>query len=632
MTLPDSIKLLEKAVAPFCLIAAWLGGISLFLMTALTTVDVLGRALFATPLRGTLEMVSVGLVLTFFFGMPYSELKNEHIRVDIFTDKMPQAVRGALAVGITWLYALIVAVLSWQCFAQAVFLSARNSNTGLMAIPLAPFMFGVAAVLALFALVILLNLLRRVEEFRAAKQKSWITLALSLCAGTTLVTLGVFPELAPFVLSDTATGVLSLLLLFIFIFLGLPIGAAMVLSCLAGMSHLMLADAALSLLGMVSKTVASNYGWSVAPLFIFMGVLVSACGFSRNIFDTAYKWLGHFKGGLASATIGACSIFAAVVGDSLSGCVTMGSIALPEMKKYNYDTKLSTGCVAVGGTLGILIPPSMGFIVYGLITEQSIGKLFMAGLVPGILVTVMMIALITFRCRRNPALGPAGERSGWGERFRFTLRSWHIFSLFIIVLGGIWLGLFTPTEAGAIGVAATLAIGLGLRRFTARGLSDATLESVRLTSSIFFIFIYATAFTQYIAVTMLPNLLATSVAALPIGRYGIFAVIVLIYLFLGCVMNALPVIILTLPILYPTVLALGFDPIWFGVIVVILAELGQITPPIGMSVFALRNVAPDVPMYTIFAGTIPFWGLFILLILLLTVFPQIALFLPNMLY
>ena len=274
----------------------------------------------------------------------------------------------------------------------------------------------------------------------------------------------------------------------------------------------------------------------------------------------------------------------------------------------------------------------MGLIVYGLMTEQSIGKLFMAGLAPGVLATILLIATITVRCKLNPALGPAGERSTWGERLRFTLKSWHVLSLFVIVLGGIWLGWFTPTEAGAIGVSAALAIGAGLRRLDGRGVAASALESIRLISSIFFIFIYATAFTQYIAVTMLPNLLASGVAGLPIGKYGILIVIMLIYLLLGCVMNALPVIILTLPILYPTVLALGFDPVWFGVVVVILAELGQITPPIGMSVFALRNVVPEVPMFTIFAGTLPFWGAFLLLIALITVFPQIALFLPSVLF
>ncbi|MES9994488.1 TRAP transporter large permease subunit [Desulfovibrio aminophilus] len=632
MTDSLGINRLERLVTPVCKLFAALGGLSLLIMAVVTTIDVLGRNLFSLPLKGALEIVSVGLVLTLFCGMPYAELHNKHIKVDILTARFSQAVQDALAVGIGWLHVLVVGILAWQCWEQGIFLLCRNSNTGIMAIPLAPFLFTAALSLGVFCIVAVLNLFKAVIVFHTAPARNWPVTVLTLFLGTAFIALALDPGLSPVFLEDSATGAASLILLFTAIFLGLPIASAMALSCLVAMSHLMSAEAALSLLGMTSKTVASNYGWSVAPLFIFMGVLVSACQFSRDIFDTAYKWLGHLKGGLASATIGACSVFAAVVGDSLSGVAAMGSIALPEMKKYKYDTKLSTGCVAVGGTLGILIPPSVGFIVYGLMTEQSIGKLFIAGLVPGILASVMLIAVITLRCHLNPALGPAGERATWGERLRFTLKSWHVLSLLVIVLGGIWLGLFTPNEAGAIGMFAALIIGLALRRLNFRSLVDSALESIRLISSIFFIFIYATAFTQYIAVTLLPSLLATSVAGLPIGKYGILVVIMLIYLVLGCVMNALPVIILTLPILYPTVLALGFDPIWFGVVVVILAELGQITPPIGMSVFALRNVVPDVPLFTIFAGTLPFWGVFIVLLALITLFPQIALFLPNALF
>lgn len=632
MTVSVCIRVLEKVTNPFCKLLAYTGGLSLLLMTTVTAVDVIGRNFFNAPLSGGLELVSVGLVLSLFGGMPYVELREEHIKVDILTERFTRKTQNALAIAAYWLYFWLILVVAWQCFAQAQFLLSQNSNTGVMAVPLAPFLFAVALTMALYSVIIVINLLKRIEDFRECPQKNIPLLVGSLIVGTLLMLLVIFPELAPFYLDDSATGILSLVILFTGIFLGLPIGASMVLACMLGMSHLVSAEAALSLLGMVSKTVASNYGWSVAPLFIFMGVLVSACQFSRDIFDTAYTWLGHLKGGLASATIGACSIFAAVVGDSLSGVVTMGSIALPEMKKYKYDMKLSTGCVAVGGTLGILIPPSMGFIVYGLMTEQSIGKLFMAGLIPGVLATIMLITTITIRCKLNPALGPAGERSSWKARFFSTCKSWHVLSLFAVVLGGIWFGWFTPTEAGAIGVLASLVIGFGLRRLSLRNVAVSALDAIRLTSSIFLIFIYATAFTQYIAVTMLPSLMASSVAGLPIGRYGILVVIMLIYLLLGCVMNALPVIILTLPILYPTVLALGFDPLWFGVVVVILAELGQITPPIGMSVFALRNVCPEVPMFTIFAGTLPFWGVFIVLLFLITVFPQIALFLPNALY
>lgn len=625
------IKSLENIIRNIAKVSASAGCVSLIVMAVVTTVDVVGRNLFDAPMKGALEIVSVCLTLALFGGMPYAESLNEHIKVDILTCRFSVSVQNTLESGINWLYFLLMGVLSWQCWEQALFLLERNSNSGVMGIPLAPFMFGVSAILAVYCLAVLCNFIKSIQKFIEGK-RHWILLAILFVFGTGIIVLSIYPDLSPVLLEDSTTGIISLLLLFGLIFLGLPIGAAMALSCLVAMSHLVGAQAGLSLLGMASKTVASNYSWSVAPLFIFMGVLVSACKFSRDIFDMAYKWLGHMKGGLASATIGACSIFAAVVGDSLSGVVTMGSISIPEMKKYKYDMKLATGCVAVGGTLGILIPPSMGFIVYGLMTEQSIGKLFMAGLIPGLLATIMLIATITFRCRRNPSLGPAGEQSTFKEKIQCTFKSWHVLSLFVLVLGGIWLGWLTPTEAGAIGVSAAFAIGFMLRRLSISTIISSSLESIRLIASIFFIFIYATAFTQYIAVTMLPNLLASSVSGLAIGKYGILIIVMFIYLLLGCVMNALPVIILTLPILYPMIISLGFDPIWFGVIVVILAELGQITPPIGMSVFALRNVAPDVPLFTIFAGTVPFWGVFIVLLLMITVFPEIALFLPNLIF
>lgn len=630
--LPQMISRLERIAWPLSKAVAALGSVCLMLMMTITTIDVLGRNILGMSIQGTLEIVSMCLVMTLFGGLAYAALQDCHIQVDILTEKFSPAVQRSLSVVIHALYLAVVVVLAWQCLEQAEFLFKRNTNTGIVAIPLWPFMFMVGVSLVLFCFTIVISLLRSVVRFYEEKEKSFVFALLLAAVSVFLMVISLEPDLSPVYLDESVTGILSLVILFGYIFLGLPIGAAMAFATLAGLSHLVSAEAGLSLLGMVSKTVASNYGWSVAPLFVFMGILVSACRFSQDIFDTAYKWLGHLSGGLASATIGACAVFAAVVGDSLSGVVTMGSIALPEMKKYKYNTRLSTGCVAVGGSLGILIPPSMGFIVYGLMTEQSIGKLFMAGLIPGVIVTVMLITMITVRCKLDPTLGPAGERSSWNERIRFTIKSWPVLSLFLVVLGGIWLGLFTPTEAGAIGVFVSLLIGLVLHRFGCKDLTASLMEAIKLISSIFFIFIYATAFTQYIAVTMLPNLLASGVAGLPVGRYGVLIVIMLIYLLLGCVMNALPVIILTLPILYPSVLAMGFDPIWFGVVVVILAELGQITPPIGISVFALRNVVPDVPLFTIFAGTLPFWGVFILLIALITIFPQLALFLPNLLF
>jgi len=279
--------------------------------------------------------------------------------------------------------------------------------------------------------------------------------------------------------------------------------------------------------------------------------------------------------------------------------------------------------------LGLVIPPSLGFIVYGLITEQSIGRLFLAGFFPGILALICLILLVSVRCRINPALGPSGPKFSLPDRIVSVKDSWPVLLMFFLVMGGIWLGFFTPTEAGAIGVFSAIVIGVALRRFNFRGFVNSLVSGMRLTSIVFFIFVYATAFTQYLTVTQLPVVLAEFVSGLALPPYAILSIIMFVYLLLGCVMNALPALILTLPIVFPTVVALGFDPIWFGVLLVILVEIGQITPPIGMSVFAMKGVAREIPMYKIFAGVLPFWLVLLVVIVILTIFPQISLFLPN---
>ena len=408
------------------------------------------------------------------------------------------------------------------------------------------------------------------------------------------------------------------------------IGAAMAMVAFWGMAHLVSPGAGLALLGMTSQSVASNYVWSVGPLFMLMGLFVANAGFSKDIYKSAYKWLGHSPGGLASATISACGAFAAVVGDSLTGVVTMGTIGLPEMRKYKYDIKLATGSICAGGTIGILIPPSLGFIIYGIIVEESIGKLFIAGIIPGIILTVSMILSVYVRCRINPELGPRGPITPFREKLISLKDCFGVAFLFLLVIGGIYFGFFTPTEAGAIGAFGALVIGLAMGRFNFRNFSEAVISAIGLAAMIFFIFIYAIAITQFLAVTQLPILLAGYVAGLETPRYFTLCLILFSYLILGCVMNALPVVILTLPIIYPTISALGFDSIWFGVLLVMMVEIGQITPPIGMSVFGMSGVAPDVPMYTIFRGVFPFWLVMLAVVALVILFPQLALFLPNL--
>jgi tripartite ATP-independent transporter DctM subunit len=333
---------------------------------------------------------------------------------------------------------------------------------------------------------------------------------------------------------------------------------------------------------------------------------------------------------LASASTVACAGLSSIVGDTLSGVYSMGSIALPEMRKYGYDMKLATASIACAATIGVLIPPSIAFIVYGMITEVSIGKLFMAGVLPGLLFAVLLIGLITIRAILNPSLAPRGEAASWSERWESSTQTWPIILLMLLVLGGIYSGAVTPNEAGGLGVVGALGIGGITRRLTLRAVWDSLTKTLRLTAGIILIFMFATAFGRFIAVSGLTTELANFVTEMELGKYQLIAAIMMFYVLMGMFMNALPALVLTVPLFFPLAVNAGFDPVWFGVLVVVMVELGVVTPPIGVNVFAIASMAKDVSMYQVFAGVMPFWIAFVLLVVLLVVFPQICLFLPSL--
>jgi len=440
----------------------------------------------------------------------------------------------------------------------------------------------------------------------------------------------------PFKIDPGTFGLFGFLLLFSLIFLRVYIGAAMGMITLLGTACMTSTGAGLAVLGMTSQTIASQFTWSAIPLFMVMGITVSVVGFSRQLYHTAYTWLGHMPGGLASATVGACGAFAAITGESLPGVVTFSEIALPEMKAYNYDAKLATGCVCAGATIGVLIPPSLGFIVYGILVEQSIGKLFIAGILPGIILTAAFILSIFIRCWRNPNLGPPGPATSLWEKAKSLQGSWSTAVLFILVIGGLYVGIFTPTEAGAVGAFTAIVLAATTRKITSvRSVWDGVVHATQTTAMVFFIFIYANALTNFFATTKLPFAVSEFIAGLAVPPLVTLFGIMLMYFFLGCIMNFIPALILTLPIIYPTVMNLGFDPIWFGVLIVVMLETALLTPPIGMNVFALSGIVQrsgiyNISMYSIFAGVAPFWLVLLGVIALLIAFPQIALFLPNL--
>ena len=424
-------------------------------------------------------------------------------------------------------------------------------------------------------------------------------------------------------------GILTFAVLFALLFMTVPIGFAMGLCGLVGMSLIIGAGPALSLFGTTVYETTVTYDLSIVPLFVLMGAVASRSGLSKELYDAFYAWFGALKGGLALATIGACGALAAICGSSVATAATMSKVALPEMKQRQYAESLATGSVAAGGIIGILIPPSVVLVLYGVLTETSIGDLFIAGFLPGILTVVGFMAVIAIVTRINPEMGPAGDPSTFREKLTALGQTWAILLLFALVIGGIYFGVFTPTEAAGIGAAGAFAISAMRRRMTFENVRDALMETVRTTAMIFTILIGALTLNNLMVFSGVAGALSGFVSGLEMHPMAVMAIILLIYLIMGCFLDALAMILLTVPIFFPVITNLGFDPVWFGVIVVMVVELGLITPPIGMNVFVIRGMAPHVRLSTIYSGVIPFVVAQLLLIILVFLVPDIALWLPE---
>jgi tripartite ATP-independent transporter DctM subunit len=426
-------------------------------------------------------------------------------------------------------------------------------------------------------------------------------------------------------------GTIGTFCVFLLLFLGMPIAFALMLVGFAGVGYLASVGAALPVVARTVYETTSYYPYTVIPLFIVMGGFAFTSGMTQDLYAAFDKWLRRLPGGLGVATIAACAGFAAVSGSSVATAAAMGTVAFPEMKRFSYHPRLATGCIAAGGTLGFLIPPSIGFVVYGMLTEQSIGKLLVAGVVPGVLLALSFIIIVILMVKLNPALAPISpEPVTRKEKISSLLKIWEPAVLFLLVMGGIYAGFFTPTEAGAIGATVLLFVALVKRRLNWANLVGALQESVRISVMVLFLVAGANIFSYFLALSTIPMVVSSWVAAMEVSPYLILTIIILIYLFLGCFLDAISMMVLTMPVIYPVILALGFDPIWFGVIAVLMMEAGLITPPMGLNIFTVAGVAKDVPVETIFRGVAPFLLSIFLVVFMVTLFPRIALFLPEM--
>src|SRR4030042_384027 len=429
-------------------------------------------------------------------------------------------------------------------------------------------------------------------------------------------------------MSHEMIGLIGILILIGLLFFGRWIGAAMAMVGFLGYILIMGVGPAFGVVAQIPFTTMASYILTTVPLFILMGAFIANTRVGHDLFDTAYKWIGQLRGGLAMAVVFACAIAGSIFGASGPAAITMGKVALPAMRKYKYDDTLATASIAAAGTLAFLIPPSVAFIIYGLLTEQSIGLLFVAGFLPGVLLACLYALTIAIITARNPKLGPAGPKTSFKEKIVALKGIWHALILFIIVFGGIYGGIFTPTEAGGIGAFGAIVVTFVTRQLTLKSFRDSFLDAAKTTGMVMLLIIGAYILMKFVAVSKLPFALSDFINQLGWGRIPVFMCVVVLYLILGMFLDIFSAVIVTIPVIFPMMMNLGFDPIWFGVIVVILCEIGLITPPVGMDVFQLSG-ATGVPTYTIFRGVWPFCGASIICIIILLIFPQIALFLQG---
>ena len=433
-------------------------------------------------------------------------------------------------------------------------------------------------------------------------------------------------------MSQTMVGVIGIALLIIMFFTRMPVAYVMTLVGYLGFSYLVSPEAGLKLLARDFYDIYSSYGLTVIPLFIFMGQIAFNAGISRRLYDSAYKMVGSYRGGLATATVFACMAFGAVCGSSPATAATMATVGLPEMRRYGYGDELSAGTVASGGSLGMLMPPSVVMIVYGILTEQSIGALFVSGILPAVFMTLIFAATVVLYCWIYPEQGPAGQRHPWSERLRSLSETGETMAVFVLVMGGLFLGVFTPNEAGAVGSASVLVVALLRRQLTWAGFVKSIYETLRTSCMVLLLVAGAVIFGHFLAVTRIPFNVASWVASFDWPGYAIIALIVLVYLIGGCFIDALALIMLTIPIFYPIIVNLGYDPIWFGVIIVLVTQMGVITPPVGINVYVVNGIAQDIPLEKIFKGALPFLLALVAGTAAIVAFPGLATWLPRLMY
>lgn len=604
-----------------------LSGACTFLMVLPIVLDVIFRCASGGSIPGAIEISELFLLCMTFFGLANLQYTEEHIHVDLLFMHFSIPVKATLQVMNACLCLAITVLFVMATFKSTIVRYEGGEFTATLYIRYWPFYLLACCCLLSVILATCCNFYKYAKQLVECK-KGWLILV-----GIALASVIAY---CPIVLKETSlnwefgyTGLFCIFALLTIIFLRLPIAFAMMIVACIGL--IIISTTTKQGLSVLDGGIASamTYNYAVIPMFVLMGEFVLHARIGEDLFKASSAWLGWMPGGLAISSLCGCAGFAAICGDSFATALTMTSVALPEMKKMNYKAGFACACLAAGGTLGILIPPSVGFIFYAIVTEQSIGKLFMAGFLPGVLLLIIFSAFVYCVAKRHPDVCPCGPRTTFKEKMAATWNLIPMLMLVLLILGGMLAGFFTPTEGGAVGAFGTLVYALARRRLSWKQFLSSLSTAANITTKILFILMGVNMLGAFLATTQLPFMLADMVQSMEANRYVVLLCIVIMYIFLGCIFNVIPMMLLTLPAIFPTVLALGFDPIWFGVIIVLLMEMGQITPPIGVVVFSIAGMNDSAPMGEIFRNILPFIIGILICLLILTIFPDIALFLPN---
>jgi tripartite ATP-independent transporter DctM subunit len=623
----EKLERIQIAVENFCSgISSALVGVMMFL----TTADVVLRYIFNKPLHGVFVLCEMLMVGTVYFGIAYVQQKKGHVRVDIFIDKIKGIPRTMLELSILFLSIIAFSIMFWKTASYGWEAWVTSDHTmGLIEYPLGPPKLVVAFGVGLLCLRFITDTRHHLAALRESRYWGlWAFLSILPTAGLALFLIFGSSSLQ---LAPSNVGWIFLIIMIVLLLGGLPVSFSLLILAIVGYWTIAGPERTLSIVGIIPYDKIANYTLSVVPLFILMGNLAFYGGFVSAVYSTAQKWVGHIPGGLAQATVVGGAGFAAACGSGLASCATLAKICIPPMLKGGIDRKLAIGTIAATGPIAQMIPPSLVMVIIAVLTDQSVGKLLIAGIIPGIVAAINFMILIYIRCKLNPELAPQiQERVAWKERFASLRHGWGILMIAGIVMGGIYSGIFTPTEAGALGAFGALILGLLNKQIKWENIKEALRDTIKTTAMIFLIIATALLFGYFLGISRIPAMVSDFIIGLHVHRFWILLGVMILYIIAGCFIDMLAFAFLTLPIIYPSIVALGYDPLWFGVLTVHMFEMSLITPPFGLNLFILRGMVPEMTMGEIIQGVWWFIVMDLVTLAIYLTFPQLATWLPSL--